>query len=162
MIDVSSDLTGELGTVALNQWVEDGVGGYTLLIRPTGAARRHRQQCRRPGPPQRRRPDDDRRLDRERRQRSGRLTIQNTNTGTSAVVIAVQTGTNGAQNNTLKNLVLVAGSDDHAGGLALGGNTPGTAGTDNDGNRVENCAVKRGIYGIYSAGRTPPIRTPAP
>ncbi|MCO5246955.1 MAG: hypothetical protein M9927_24575 [Anaerolineae bacterium] len=37
-------------------------------------------------------------------------------------------------------------------GIALGGNTPGTAGTDNDGNRIENCTVKRALYGIYSAG----------
>jgi hypothetical protein len=38
------------------------------------------------------------------------------------------------------------------GGIALGGETPGTYGLDNDGNRVENCAVRRAQYGIFSAG----------
>ena len=38
-INITSDLTGELGTNALNQWAEDGAGGYTMLIQPSGAAR---------------------------------------------------------------------------------------------------------------------------
>ena len=81
------------------------------------------------------------------------LTIQNTNVGTSAVVISVQSGTNGAQNDTIKN-VNVLGQDPTTTllGISLGGNTPGNIGTDNDGNRVENCSVKRALFGIYSAG----------
>lgn len=35
----------------------------------------------------------------------------------------------------------------------MGGNTPGTVGSDNDNNRVENCSVRRSIFGIYSAGQ---------
>ena len=38
-INITTDLTGELGTNALNQWAEDGVGGYTMLIKPSGAPR---------------------------------------------------------------------------------------------------------------------------
>ena len=38
-------------------------------------------------------------------------------------------------------------------GISLGGNTPGTAGTDNDNNIVENCSVQKAIFGIYSAGQ---------
>jgi trimeric autotransporter adhesin len=81
------------------------------------------------------------------------LTIQNTNVGTSAVVISVGSGINGAQNNTIKN-VNILGQDPLTTllGISLGGTTPGTAGTDNDNNRVENCSVKRAIFGIYSAG----------
>lgn len=81
------------------------------------------------------------------------LTIENTNTSTSSGVILVGTGTNGAQNNTLRNLnvdgnapttTLVA--------ISLGGNTVGTAGADNDNNTVRNCRVRRAVFGIYSAG----------
>lgn len=162
VIDVSSDLTGELGTVALNQWAEDGAGGYTLLIRPSGAPRTITGSN--TGALVRLNGADRVRIDGSTAATfapeaggdpaARELTIQNTNTGTSAVVLAVQSGTNGAQNNTLKNLVLI-GQDPTTtlAILALGGNTPGTAGTDNDGNRVENCALRRGIYGIYSAGQ---------
>ena len=38
-VNITSDLTVETGVVALNQWVEQGVGGYTLTIRPSGAPR---------------------------------------------------------------------------------------------------------------------------
>jgi hypothetical protein len=81
------------------------------------------------------------------------LTFQNTNVGTSAVVLSIQSGVNGAKNNTIKN-VNVLGQDPTTTliGISLGGNTPGTSGTDNDNNRVENCSVKRSIFGIYSAG----------
>lgn len=162
-INITSDLTTELGTVSLNQWAEDGVGNYTLLINPSGAPRTisgtnagalikingadrvtingstigaTASNCLAGG-------------DASLRQ----LTIQNTNVGTSACVIAVQTGTNGAQNNTIKN-VNVLGQDPTTSsiGISLGGNTPGAAGTDNDNNRVENCTVKRVIFGIFSGG----------
>jgi subtilisin-like proprotein convertase family protein len=38
-INIVSDLTGETGANALNQWVEQGGSGYTLLIKPSGAPR---------------------------------------------------------------------------------------------------------------------------
>lgn len=38
-LEITADLTAETGTVALNQWGEVGAGGYTLLIKPVGAAR---------------------------------------------------------------------------------------------------------------------------
>lgn len=160
-INLTSDLAAELGTVALNQWSEDGVGGYTMLIKPSGAPRAitgtNASALLRLNGADRVRIDGSTAASltdlaggnpalRE-------LTIQNTNTGTTAVVISVGSGTNGAQNNTIKN-VNILGQDPTTTlvGIALGGNTPGTVGTDNDGNRVENCTVKRSIYGIYSAG----------
>ena len=81
------------------------------------------------------------------------LTFQNTNVGTSAAVIAVQSGTNGAQNNSIKNITVI-GQDPTTTliGISLGGNTPGTAGTDNDNNLLENCSVQKAIFGIYSVG----------
>ena len=39
IVDILNDLTTETGAVALNQWTETGVGGYTLLVRPSGAPR---------------------------------------------------------------------------------------------------------------------------
>ena len=39
-INVISDVTNEDGTVALNQWTETGVGGYTLTIQPSGGVSR--------------------------------------------------------------------------------------------------------------------------
>ncbi|MBK6561980.1 Calx-beta domain-containing protein, partial [Candidatus Amarobacter glycogenicus] len=156
-INIISDLTGELGTHALNEIA----GGYTVLIKPSGASRTITGSN--TGALIKLNGADGVRIDgwtgatvagdaggnpalRE-------LTIQNTNVGTSAAVISVQSGTNGAQNNTIKN-VNVLGQDPTTTliGIALGGNTPGSVGTDNDGNRVENCSVKRAIYGIYSAG----------
>jgi hypothetical protein len=38
-VEITSDLTAETGTHALNQWVEEGIGGYTLTIKPVGSAR---------------------------------------------------------------------------------------------------------------------------
>ena len=160
-INITTDLSGELGTNALNQWAEDGVGGYTMLIKPSGAPRIITGSN--TGALIKLNGADRVRIDGSTAAMVAEavggnpalreLTIQNTNTGTSAVVIAVQSGTNGAQNNTLKN-VNVLGQDPTTTlvGIALGGNTPGTAGTDNDGNRIENCTVKRVLYGIYSAG----------
>jgi hypothetical protein len=39
-INVTSDLTLEDGTNSLNQWAEEGAGGYTLTIQPSGGAAR--------------------------------------------------------------------------------------------------------------------------
>lgn len=39
VINITSDLTGETGAVALNQLVETGAGGYTVTIKPSGAPR---------------------------------------------------------------------------------------------------------------------------
>lgn len=166
VIDVTSDLDGELGTHALEEWVEEGDGGYTLLIRPSGGARTISGSL--SGALIRLHGADRVTIDGSTAATLApgaggdpaprELTLQNTSAGTAAVVVAVQSfaidgvGTNGAQNNTLRNLV-VLGQDSATtyAGIAMGGETPGTAGLDNDGNRVENCAVRRALFGIYSA-----------
>lgn len=81
------------------------------------------------------------------------LTITNTNVGTSAAVISIATGVNGAQNNTVKN-VNILGQDPNTTliGIAVGGNTLGTTGADNDNITIDNCSVRRSIFGIYNAG----------
>ncbi|MBK7393710.1 MAG: carboxypeptidase regulatory-like domain-containing protein [Chloracidobacterium sp.] len=164
-INITSDLAAELGTVALNQWAEDGVGGYTMLIKPSGAPRTitgsNTSALIRLNGADRVRFDGSTASTLVAPDVVGgnpalrELTIQNTNVGTSAVVVSVGTTAtlNGAQNNTIKN-VNILGQDPTTTllGISLGGATPGTVGTDNDNNRVENCSVKRSIFGIYSAG----------
>ncbi|HMT11577.1 MAG TPA: hypothetical protein PKA39_08140, partial [Ignavibacteria bacterium] len=39
-VSITSDLTAELGTNALNQWAETGAGGYTITIQPSAATTR--------------------------------------------------------------------------------------------------------------------------
>ncbi|MBX7055377.1 MAG: immune inhibitor A, partial [Pyrinomonadaceae bacterium] len=161
ILNITTDLLAETGTVALNQWAEDGVGGYTLTIKPSGAPRQIVGTN--TGALVRFSGTDRVTIDGSTTGGTAtgvggnaalrELTIQNTNTGTSAAVIAFASGTNGAQNNTVRNTNIL-GQDPTTTliAIAFGGNTTGTVGTDNDGNRVENCSVKRAIYGIYSAG----------
>jgi len=157
-VNITSDLTAETGTVALNEFASP----YTLLIKPSGAPRTisgtNAGAMIRLNGADRVRFDGSTAASFEDNVAGGNpalreLTIQNTNTGTAAGVINVGTGTNGAQNNTFKNLNIL-GQDPTTTllGIAIGGNTPGTTGADNDGNRVENCSVKRAIFGIYAAG----------
>lgn len=156
-INIISDLSGETGTHSLNELL----GGVAVLIKPSGAPRTITGSVN--GALIKLNGADGVRIDGSTAatfiEEAGgnpalrELTIQNTNTGTSAWMIAIQSGANGAQNNTIKN-VNVLGQDPTTtlGGISLGGNTPGNAGADNDGNRVENCSFKRAIVGIYSAG----------
>lgn len=158
-INIISDITGELGNNALNEIP----GGFTILIQPVGTARTVTGSnsgglikfngtdgvtingsttgatvgsCLIGG-------------DASLRE----LTFVNTNVGTSAVVLSVQSGTNGASNNTIKNVNII-GQDltTTLVGIALGGNTPGSTGLDNDNNKIENCSIQKVIFGIYSGG----------
>lgn len=161
-IEITTDLTGETGTHALNEIA----GGHTTTIYPcsnpisitgsnAGALIRlngadnvkingDSNACSPPaavgGTPA-----------------SRHLTIQNTNTGTSATVISIgSNGTNGAQNNTIQN-VNILGQDPTTTllGISLGGATTGTIATGpNNGNKILNNSIKRAIFGVYSAGQT--------
>ncbi|MEZ5425308.1 MAG: Calx-beta domain-containing protein [Pyrinomonadaceae bacterium] len=82
------------------------------------------------------------------------LTIQNTNAAaTGGAVVVLNSGTAGAQNNTIKN-VNISGQDPVQTliGIAIGGATVGASGADNDNNRVENCSFRKSFIGIYNAG----------
>lgn len=82
-----------------------------------------------------------------------KFTMQNTNTATTASVISIQSGTNGAMNNVIKNMNII-GQDPTTTlvGISIGGSTAGTVGADNDNNTIENCAVQKAIFGIYAGG----------
>lgn len=158
-INIISDLTGETGTNSLNEIA----GGFSTLIQPFGAARTVTGSN--TGALLKLNGADNVTINGSTTGATvasclvggdaalRELTFQNTNTGTSAAVISVQSGTNGAMNNSLKNLNVV-GQDPTTTllGISLGGSTPGTVGTDNDNNRVENCSVQKAIFGIYAAG----------
>lgn len=158
-INIISDLTGELGTNSLNEVP----GGYTILIQPSGGARTVTGSN--AGALIKLNSADGVTINGSTTGATAatclvggdatlrELTIQNTNVATNALGISVQSGNNGAMNNVIKN-VNVIGIDPTTTliGIALGGNTPGTAGIDNDNNRVENCSFQKSLFGIYSAG----------
>ncbi len=148
-VTITSDLTGETGTVALNQLVEDGAGNYTVTIKPSGAPRAVSGSSAAymiafNG-------TDNVIFDGSLSGGTDRsLTVTNTGTGG---VIAFTSGAAGAKGNTLKNVNVVGGGPTTTLiGIAFGGNAFGSAGTDNDNNRIENNSVRRTIIGIYSAG----------
>jgi len=88
---------------------------------------------------------------------SRHLTIENTSPSTASAVIAIQSGANGAQNNTIAN-VNVDGNAPTTTlvGIHNGGMVIGALGTDNDGNDIINCRVRRAQFGIFSGGAIPP------
>lgn len=158
-INIISDLSGETGVVALNELAS----GFQVTIQPTGAPRTITGSIN--GALIKLNGADGVTINGSTTGATAaacllggdatlrELTIQNTNVGTANAVISVQSGTNGAMNNVIKN-VNVQGQDPVTSfvGISLGGNAPVSIGTDNDNNRVENCSVQKTIYGIYSAG----------
>ncbi|GAB3830642.1 hypothetical protein GCM10028821_19310 [Hymenobacter jeollabukensis] len=88
------------------------------------------------------------------------LTITNTNTGTSSTGILVtvpSSGTETANNNTIKNLTVVgSGSAATLAGIVMTTATANTTG--NTGNTVQNVAVQAAQYGIYSFGTSAAVK----
>ncbi|MCD9189590.1 MAG: carboxypeptidase-like regulatory domain-containing protein [Pyrinomonadaceae bacterium] len=158
-INITSDLLAETGAVALNEIP----GGFTVFIKPSGAPRTISGSIN--GALIKINGADGVRIDGSTtatladnlvggNPATRQLTIQNTNTGTASWVIAIQSGTNGALNNTIQNVNIV-GQDPTTtlGGISVGGATPGTVATvNNNGTRIQNCSFRRSIIGIYAAG----------
>ncbi|MBS1492015.1 MAG: T9SS type A sorting domain-containing protein [Bacteroidetes bacterium] len=82
------------------------------------------------------------------------LTISNTNTTSPTVISLVSLGTGqGATNNTIKNCIMSTGASTATGyGIAVGGNTPGTSGADNDNVTIQNNTITVATVSIYVAG----------
>ena len=157
-INITSDLTGETGSVALNELA----GGFSVTIRPSGAARTISGT----GTTAIIRLNDADGVTIDGSLTGGtagntvggdaslrNLTIQNNSTSTSSAVVLIGSSTNGAQNNIVKNTSII-GNDPLTTiiGISIGGATPGSAGVDNDGNRVENCSLQKSVLGVYNAG----------
>ncbi|MEO6394005.1 MAG: Calx-beta domain-containing protein [Pyrinomonadaceae bacterium] len=159
-INIISDLTGETGTVALNEIA----GGFTVLLKPTGAARSITGSSavgiiRLNGA-------DGVTIDGSLSGGSAtgvggdpalrNLTVQNTNTAaTAGAVIVIQQGANQALNDTIKN-VIVSGQDPTQTliGIHIGGNAPGTSPTvaANNNAVVDNCAFQKSFIAIFNNG----------
>ncbi|GMU88227.1 MAG: hypothetical protein AMXMBFR49_04350 [Chlorobiota bacterium] len=83
------------------------------------------------------------------------LTITNNSTSTnSGVVWVTNNGTNGATNNTFKNLNLSGNASTTTFcGIGTGGSTIGaTLGSGNNNNVIDNCIFTGSVYGIYTSG----------
>ncbi|MFZ4058125.1 MAG: T9SS type A sorting domain-containing protein, partial [Ferruginibacter sp.] len=158
IINIISDLSGELGTNALNQYAAP----WKTKIQPFGAARTITGSSTSSlikladadgvtidGSLTNGTAGDFVGGDASLRQ----LTIINTNVGTSAGIMHIASITNGAKNNIIRNLNVV-GADPTTTliGIAIGSNILGSTGIDNDSNRIENCGVRKAIFGIYAAG----------
>nr|WP_294283260.1 T9SS type A sorting domain-containing protein [uncultured Chryseobacterium sp.] len=84
------------------------------------------------------------------------LTIQAfTSASDYSAVIHFKSNINGAKSNTIKNVNIIGSSSCY--GIALSGNesmySAYSSGTDNNGNRIENCSIKRARIGISSSGK---------
>jgi hypothetical protein len=146
VIEITSNLAGETGAIDLNEVA----GGFSVTIRPTGAARTitgtitgdclvHFVGT------------DNVLVDGSLAGGTDRsLTVTNTGGGG---IMCFSSGANGAQNNIVRNTNFVGGTPTTTLiGLAFQGNTFGSAGADNDNNTIQNNAFRSTIYGVYSVG----------
>ncbi|MET0753837.1 MAG: hypothetical protein ABWZ66_10710 [Pyrinomonadaceae bacterium] len=154
-INITTDLTGETGENALNELA----GGFTVLIKPSGAPRSITGNSTTAVPIRaliRINGADNVTIDGSLSGANDRsLTITNNDTALTSGVVHFSTGTNGAQNDTIRN-VIVIGSSSTTGtltGISFGGNTaPNSLGADNDNKRIINCDIRRVLWGILSLG----------
>ena len=164
-INITSDLTGENGAVALNELA----GGFSITIKPSGGNRSitgssTNSIIRLNGA-------DNVTIDGSLAGGTAtgiggnpalrNLTVQNTNTAaTAGAVIAIVQGANSANNNIVKN-VIVSGQDPTQTliGIHIGGNTIGTAPTVASNNNVvvDNCAFKRSFIAVFNDGVSPAV-----
>ncbi len=136
-INITSDLTGETGTVALNQVT----GSFTVTIKPTGAARTITGSAPVTAGLIKLNGADNVTIDGSLSGGTDRsLTINNT--GLGAIIWITTDGTNGSNNDTVKNTVLV-GAGASQGIIAGSGVTLGGAGTaPQSNNTIQNNAIR--------------------
>ncbi len=161
-VNVTSDLTAETGAVALNQLTEVGAGGYTLTIKPSGAARTISGTAAVNIGLINLNGADRVVFDGSLSGGTDRsLTVINSQTGTSTVFWIRSAGAgNGANSNTIKNTVIhgagTASAQTTAGILAGSGTTiGGPAEAPNNNNTVMNnwiYSVQNSIYNQGNAG----------
>jgi uncharacterized repeat protein (TIGR02543 family) len=149
-INITSNLTSETGAVALNQIA----GGFTVLIKPSGAPRTisgalsSNALVRLNGA-------DGVTIDGSTSGGTDRsLTITNTATTAPSGVSLISLGTGlGATSNTVKNCNISTGVATSIGyGIAVGGTLPGSTGADNDTTTIQNNSITVAPVGIYAAG----------
>ena len=84
------------------------------------------------------------------------LTILNSATAAPSAIQMISQGAGlGATNNTIKNCIIRTGINSTTGyGIAIGGLTIGTAGSDNDSILIENNIIEEPLIGIYGFGNS--------
>ncbi|HLB37790.1 MAG TPA: DUF11 domain-containing protein [Gemmatimonadales bacterium] len=154
-LNIVSDLAGETGTHALNQWAEDGVGGYTLTIAPTGAPRTISGTTTGSTGLIRLNGADRVTIDGSLSAGTDRsLTITTGNSSGVVIWISSASASNGAGNNTVKNCI-ISGSTGVAAvaGILTGGSTFGTsADAPNSNNTIQNNQMFRAQNALYLRG----------
>ena len=151
VINITSDLTGETGAVALNQLP----GGYSVTIKPSGAPRTitgtaaNLSLIRLNGA-------DNVTIDGSLSGGTDRsLTLTNGNTGGTVIWIASASASNGANYNTIKNCIISGntGATVIAGVLAGSGTTlGGDAETANSNNTIQNNQIFRAQNALFLRG----------
>jgi hypothetical protein len=137
-INITGDLTAETGTIALNQWAEEGAGGYTVTIAPSAAVTRNIYGS--SASAALIRFDGADRVNIDGRFASAGTFLMFRNTSNSAPTIGFL---NDAQNNTVQYAVIESGntaSTTTLGGAIWIGTTTGMNGNDN--NTISNCEIR--------------------
>ncbi|MCK6611868.1 MAG: hypothetical protein L6Q78_12615, partial [Bacteroidia bacterium] len=85
---------------------------------------------------------------------SRNLTFYNSSASSPTLIQMRSLGANaGATNNTVKNTILRTAVNSTTGyGIAIGGSTLGTSGSDNDNNTIQNNLIEEPVIGIYAIG----------
>ncbi len=140
-VNITSDLTAETGTVALNQFTETGAGGYTLTFKPSGAARTISGSTAATAGLIKLSGADRVIFDGSLNGGTDRsLTINQT--GPGAIIWIATDGANGSNNDTVKNTILL-GAGTSQGVIAGSGTTLGGAGTaPQNNNTIQNNNVR--------------------
>ena len=160
-VNITSDLTAETGAVPLNQLAESGAGGYTVTIKPSGAARVISGTGAVSNGLIKLNGADRIVFDGSLSGGTDRsLTFTNNQTGTSTVFWIASAGAgNGANNNTIKNCIIngagTATAQTTAGVLAGSGTTiGGPAEAPNNNNTITNNHIYRVQNSLYNQGNT--------
>lgn len=158
---ITSDLTAETGAVGLNEFAEDGPGGYTLTIRPSGGARVISGTAAASNGLINLNGTDRLVIDGSLTPggTTRDLTITNNQTGTSTVIWMKTIGTNGCNNNVIRNTIINGAPGPNStttAGILTGSSV--TIGNDGEGpqnnNTIENNWIYRVQNSLYVRGGT--------
>lgn len=153
--NITSDLSGETGTIALNQRVEEGAGGYLFTIRPIGAPRTVTGA----GTVLAKINGSDRVLiDGALAGTDRSLTFNSTSvvSGSAALFVGSLGTGQGANNVRIRNVIIQTGTKGSAAlttfAIFVGHSSGAALGPDNDGFRLENSQIRRASVGLQAAG----------
>jgi|GEM_PF-1272457 len=161
MISITSDLTAETGAVVLNQIAESGPGGYTLTIKPSGAAHTISGTSASSAGLITINGADRVVFDGSLGDGTDRsLTLVNLQTTSSTVIwVRSPNSSNGSTNNTFKNLIItgtVVGGVQTTAGILTGSSVTlgGDAEAANSNNTIQNCQIFNVQNSLYLRGGT--------